>query len=353
MKTSLRYLLPLLGLVAALPLIRAGDDKSASASASSSASKDDKKTLRVITGPDHRSIIHRISTELEPTTFLGIETSPVSPTLTAQLGLQDGAGLVVNHVIPDSPASSALKQHDIILKLDDQLLVEQRQLSVLIRNHKEGDEVTLTFLRGGKQTTAKVKLGKHDAPKLGGELNQIFPGFGGAGAGALAFNSGNGNFDAYVPGNVQIAGPEDINRVLGLIDRGMLPGMQRLNVVRSGDGPGDRTINVTVNTGNSRVALDDEKGSLELTIKDGKKELVAKNKQGEQIFSGPIDTPEERKALPADVRSRLETLEDSTQFSYKTDGDFKGAETKILRPRGQGISAPLRLLVPARSTTSF
>jgi hypothetical protein len=42
------------------------------------------------------------------------------------------------------------------------------------------------------------------------------------------------------------------------------------------------------------------------------------------------------------VRGRLDKLEDSTQFRFKTDGDFKGAETKIMRPRGQGISAPQR-----------
>ncbi len=347
MKNSLRYLLPLLGLAVSLPLTRAADPGKPAAPDDK---KDDKKSLRVLSAPDHRTIIHRATTmETEPTTFLGVETSPVSATLTAQLGLQDGAGLVVNHVVPDSPAAGALKQHDILLKLDDQLLVEQRQLAVLIRNHKEGDEVTLTFLRTGKQTTAKVKLAKHDAPKVGWDLNQAFPGFGGGSGSAFAFSNSNsdsnsgsiGTLDHLIPHNAQIAGTEDIDRLLGLIDRGLLPGMQHLNVVRSGGGPGDRSVSVTVNTGNSHVVLDDEKGSLDLTLKDGKKELVAKNKRGEQIFSGPINTPEERKALPAEVRGRLDNLEDSTQFSYKTDGDFKGAETKVLRPRGQGIAAPV------------
>lgn len=348
MKNSLHYLVSMLGLIAALPVARAaGDDKIV---------KQDKKELRVISGPDHRAMIRRIgAAEMESATFLGVETSPVSATLTAQLGLQDGAGLVVNHVVSDSPAAAALKQHDILLKLDDQLLVEQRQLAVLVRNHKEGDEVTLTFLRGGKQTTAKVKLAKHDAPKLGMELNQAFPGFGGASGGAFAFGPGdeNGNFDAFLPGNAHVAGPEDINRVLSMIDRGMMPGMQRMNVVRSNGSPGDRTVNVTVNTGNSHVVLDDEKGSLDVTINEGKKQLVAKNKQGDQIFAGPINTPEERKALPADVRSRLDSLEDSTQFSYKTDGDFKGAETKIVRPRGQAIAVPLPLITSSRAALFF
>ena len=58
--------------------------------------------------------------------------------------------------------------------------------------------------------------------------------------------------------------------------------------------------------GSAQARLDDAQGSLELTIVDGKKQVVAKNTKGEQIFSGPINTPEEWKALPEDVRIRLE-----------------------------------------------
>jgi hypothetical protein len=324
-----------------LPLARADE-------AEPSAAPDEKKGLRVLSEPDRHTFVRRISskTEMESVTFLGVETSPVSPTLTAQLGLAEGAGLVVNNVVPDSPAAATLKMHDILIKLDDQLLVEQRQLAVLVRNHKEGDEVTLTFLRAGKQLTAKVKLAQHDAPKQVGMDMMWTPALPGSGGGtAFTFvpgGGGNGAFETFGPGNVQIAGPQDIDRLLSLVDRGFVPGQQRMNVMRRMGGPGDRTINVTVNTGNSHVVLDDEKGSLDLTIKDGSKELVAKDTTGAQIFSGPINTPEERQALPESVRGRLEKLEDSTQFSFKTDGDFKGAETKIMRPRGQGISAPQR-----------
>ena len=72
----------------------------------------------------------------------------------------------MNHIAPGSPSAGALKPHDILLKLDDQILIEQRQLAVLVRGHKEGDEITLTYLRAGKQATAKVKLAKHDVPKM-------------------------------------------------------------------------------------------------------------------------------------------------------------------------------------------
>ena len=122
MKNLIRHFLAVLGLVAALPLARADDD-------TKTPPKEEKKELRVITSPDHRTVIRRIagSGEKENVTFLGVETSPVSGTLTSQLGLPEGSGLVVSRVMPDSPAAGSLKEHDILLKLDDQLLIEQRQ----------------------------------------------------------------------------------------------------------------------------------------------------------------------------------------------------------------------------------
>jgi len=340
MKKSLPSLLPVLALVAAQCVARADEDKSAT--------QQDKKELRILSSPDHHTLVRHVETvEKEPTTFLGVETSPVSATLTSQLGLQDGAGLVVGHVLPDSPAVGALKQHDILLKLDDQVLIEVRQLAVLIRNHKEGDEVTLTYLRGGKQATVKIKLAKRDLPKMALDPDQSGDAFG---AFAGAFGNGNFGFRANSPG-IAVTG-DDANRVLGMINGGMaFPGMQHMSIVHPG-GDGERNISVTVNPGNSRVALEDDQGSLDLTIADGKKQLVAKNKKGEEVFSGPINTPEERKALPDAVRGRLEKLEDSTQFSYKTGADFK-AETKMVRPSAQGIAVPMQPPAPVRSPNFF
>ena len=59
--------------------------------------------------------------------------------------------------------------------------------------------------------------------------------------------------------------------------------------------------------------------------------------------------------LSDDVRARLEKLEDVKQFSFTTDGDFKGAETKIVHPRGQGKSLPAAAapVVSPRSTLFF
>jgi serine protease Do len=331
----MKHLIPLaavLGLAATTNLARAADQPAP-------APKPEAHELRVLGSTDgaaprasaqRRIVIQHGSGEKESVTFLGIEATPVPPVLTAQLGLPKGAGLVVNHVVPDSAAVGALQENDILLKLDDQLLIEARQLSVLVRNHQEGDEVTLTYIRGGKQATAKVKLGKHEVPKeVSGLFGQPFP----AGAAAGAFTISPGKLGAMPNGENRA----EVDRVLNLM---RTPGDQPVRMQIFGQsGPGGFSA-TSVNTANSTLAYTDDNGSLELTTKDGKKSLVAKDAKGEQQFDGPVTTPEERKALPADVRARLEKLEAMHGVTFHTDGDFQGVETRTIRPAPRGITFP-------------
>jgi len=360
-ENTLRYLISATALAAVLPSVLSADEEKP-------APKDPKKEMRVIVSPDHdgaragiridhRGLLGRDGEgEKETVTFLGVETSPVSSTLTAQLGLPDGSGLVVAHLASDGPAVGMLKEHDILLKLDDQLLVEQRQLAVLIRNHKEGDEVTLTYLRGGKQATAKIKLGKHEVLKMSLMLERTAPGMNG-----FYFGSGFGGatFERLFPGPDGPTGREETDRVLGLIQRGRgapdapngaIPPPARIEIDRRG-APGFRAM--SINTGNSNIVFSDDAGSLDLTMKEGKKTLVAKNPAGEQLFSGPVTTPEERKALPEGVRERLEKLEGMHEMSFHTDNDFEGAETKVVRPSNRGIALPAHPGIAPRPTPFF
>jgi serine protease Do len=59
----------------------------------------------------------------------------------------------------------------------------------------------------------------------------------------------------------------------------------------------------------SAMFFDDGAGRLEISFKDGKKQLKARDAKGDVVFNGPVETPEDRKALPADVRARLEKME--------------------------------------------
>lgn len=265
--------------------------------------------------------VGRAAPEMESVTFLGVETAPVSATLVAQLNLPANAGLVVLHVVPNSAAATALKEHDILLKLEDQILIDQHQLAVLVRNHKDGDEVTLTFVRGGQQSTAKVKLSKKDVPKL---------------------SSREPFFRHFAPGpemkrSVTLHGSDgerqEVDQVLSLIDADRDGDVQyHFNTNENG---GMRAVRI--DRADSNLMYSDDDGSLELAVKNGKKSLVAKNKDGKQEFSGPVNTPEERKAMPGKLRERLEKLESMQNVSFRTDGDFEGAETKVFHPDGKQI----------------
>lgn len=343
MNARIQYCVAAFSLIALSPAWWAAEEKAASRTEEKSASKEEKKSMRVLASPARevrilpREVERREKVEMETVAFLGVETAPVSVTTGVQLGLPRGTGLVVNHVVAKSPADGVLNEHDILLKLDDQILIEMRQLSVLIRTKKEGDEVVLTYLRGGQKATAKVKLGKTEAAKMGG-----------------VFEWNAQPFRAFTPGAPFEfeAGPggerEDVDRVLSMIRRAPNGDPVRIQIDPHA-GPGFRAM--ALHTGNSNMVFSDDDGSLELTAKDGVKSLVAKDAKGEPVFSGLVNTPEERKAMPAEVRARLEKLEGMHDITFRTDGDFRPGQMKVMRPRGITFpfveSMPLPPPVPA------
>ena len=93
------------------------------------------------------------------------------------------------------------------------------------------------------------------------------------------------------------------------------------------------------------MSMSYDEGPLELTIKAGKKTLLAKDPKGAPLFSGPINTAEERQAMPAAVRQRLEKLEGMQEFEFRT-GEGVERDFKIVRP------GPTRMVIPVRHELS-
>lgn len=98
-----------------------------------------------------------------PKVQLGVNVEKPDATLTKQLDLPVGAGLVVLNVAKASAAEAAmLETHDVMLKFNDQWLVNEEQLRVLVSMNKVGDKVVLTVVRGGKQTEIQAVLKAYD-----------------------------------------------------------------------------------------------------------------------------------------------------------------------------------------------
>jgi membrane-associated protease RseP (regulator of RpoE activity) len=103
----------------------------------------------------------------EKVAYLGVGVAPVDETLRDQLKLGRGVGLRVREVVADSPAQKAsVKAHDILEKLNDQLLFNGEQLASLVRSYEPGQKVTLAVIRQGDRQNLEISLGETELKEM-------------------------------------------------------------------------------------------------------------------------------------------------------------------------------------------
>ena len=96
--------------------------------------------------------------------WIGIGLGELNEIVKEQLGLEHG--LVVDDVMPDSPALKAgFKKNDILVKVGDKVLKEPTELVAAVEEAEE-NELAIGLLRGGKETTIKVTPAKRPAPEF-------------------------------------------------------------------------------------------------------------------------------------------------------------------------------------------
>ena len=90
---------------------------------------------------------------------MGVHVSKASPALRKHLKLPLQFGLLIEHVDPVSAAADAkLQRFDVLYKIDDQLLVNNEQLTALVRMRQPKEAVAVTLYRDGKSMQIKVVL---------------------------------------------------------------------------------------------------------------------------------------------------------------------------------------------------
>lgn len=105
----------------------------------------------------------KTNAKTERGTWLGIGMDPVQEVVRAQLPLAPGEGVVVSHVMSDSPAQKAgLAENDILVRFDEQIIVEPAQMRKLIAMKKTGDTVKLVYIRKGERKETNVTLIEHE-----------------------------------------------------------------------------------------------------------------------------------------------------------------------------------------------
>ena len=258
-----------------------------------------------------------------PTTFLGVETSQVPDVVSEQLGLAKGLGLVVEYVMPDSPAAAAgIQQNDILKMLNDQILMEPSQLRKLLQTFSDGTDVTLTILRKGQEQKITVKLSKKEMP----QRHSFMPG-------------GSHDWDFDETGDVgeqmqemkeQLR--EQLGAQRGVIRGAVIRAHEAAKRARDDARRAAREIRILskdngaikatkIDLGKAQIVFSDGKGEMKLENVNGKKLLTAKDPQGKLLFSGPVETKEELDKLPADVRGRYETLQQNDLPAVAPRGD--------------------------------
>jgi serine protease Do len=106
--------------------------------------------------------------------FIGVQMGPLDAKMAAKLGAKDRKGVLVNDVVPGSPAAEAgVQELDVITAFDDQPVEGTRALQEIVERSAIGKPHKLTVFRDGKQVTLSVAV-----KPLPSDLAQAGPGRG-------------------------------------------------------------------------------------------------------------------------------------------------------------------------------
>jgi len=241
-----------------------------------------------------RTFVLNVDGKTEKAAFLGISTSRAPSVLREQLKLKNG--LVVDVVEPKSPAEVAgLKRHDVLEKLNDQLLINPAQLAELVRMQKPGESVTLTILHAGERQTLTAKLEEREVMALQDEDVFFGPGMTPAMRempAMPALPDGMG-----MPGKV-------------LISRGAIPPGMVLKTEQGPNGPRQMIeVNAAAVSSDGDIEYTDDQHKISIKQHDGHTFLKATDKDGKPLFDGPIDTPEQRAMVPKEIAKKLDDMQ--------------------------------------------
>jgi hypothetical protein len=221
---------------------------------------------------------------------LGMRLTRASAVLRQQLALERGAGLVVDAVTPGSRAERAgLRQHDVLVMLDDQLLILPDQLEALVEAAPGDASLQCTVLRGGRRMTIPFDAAMVAKPVA-----------------------------AAVPNRESAPGLRPTAPALAIAgQRSPAP------PAASKSAPG-RVVRLAHET----LLRQDSDYQIRLTGGDETR-LVVTDTQGRIVFNDTIDTPERRSRMPVSIRGRVEEMERSLERKPVEVGRLDAAPIEI------------------------
>ncbi|MHB8754565.1 MAG: PDZ domain-containing protein [Candidatus Acidiferrales bacterium] len=111
----------------------------------------------------------------DDTGWLGVEISQVTPEKVKELKLPRLAGVIVSHVLPDSPSAKAgLETNDVILEYDGRAVEGAVQFRRLVRETPPGRSVDLDVDRNGHEQKLTVQVGNR-AGSIESGVREVLP----------------------------------------------------------------------------------------------------------------------------------------------------------------------------------
>lgn len=248
-----------------------------------------------------------------------------------------GVGVLVAFVDPKGPSMGILAEDDILVRLDDQVLVNPEQFRALIGMSKPGDVVTIVAVREDEVIKVNLKLGsrnapvasatkakKSSAPKVEAKVaDEAAPAAPKAVVPPRMGITINGQTFEFNQDPMEGFPPEIIQQFNEMRQRSMpVPRVAEPEVEaekESAPAPSapamqSKSKSFSFSFGNggsvsSNSVAADRDGTVAIEERDGKKHAVIKDASGKVLFDGDVTTDEARAKMKPKLRDRLKLVE--------------------------------------------
>lgn len=245
--------------------------------------------------------------------YLGIETSPVTPAVRAQVGLQEGMGLTVESVAKGSPAEKAgVARYDVLKKFNDQMICNADQLAALVAAAGKGSAVSLVVIRGAAEKSLPVTLGEHevavpdvkfggtwssaDGPKIDIQIDKL--------AEALKPLGVNPQ-EIMQQLQDQIFKPQKEKPLHGITDNAEAAERRAREREERAAKPQPRSFVRPGGSSQSTVVIKDSDGEIQIHETNGESTVQIRNASGEEVYRGPLNSEQDYDAVPEKFRDKV------------------------------------------------